>query len=187
LNLKARNPLVALLVGALLVAGSLPLLRVSSPLHSDNIVLEVVSASASFPLVLLYSLVLIGVRRSRLDCRSIGLLVSLLLGGLLVWSVKSSLKLERPPLSQDSIISSLIGADQYSYPSGHTLAATTIVYYLWKRELSIILLAWLSLVGFSRVILGAHYVGDVIAGLGFGLIVSSLVDMLVVRRCEGLA
>lgn len=69
----------------------------------------------------------------------------------------------------------------YSFPSGHALAATlfygTIAAFLsarfpqWPRRLSIFFAAafLISLVAFSRIYLGVHYLSDVLGGITAGL------------------
>ena len=69
----------------------------------------------------------------------------------------------------------------YSFPSGHTMAATvlygTLAAYLfakfpdWRARVLIILAASLliALVGFSRIYLGVHYLSDVLAAMAEGL------------------
>jgi len=69
----------------------------------------------------------------------------------------------------------------YSFPSGHTMAATVffgvVAAYLvaqtpdWRRRVLITLAASLiiGLIGFSRIYLGAHYLSDVLGAMAEGL------------------
>ena len=67
------------------------------------------------------------------------------------------------------------GPDVHSFPSGHAVRLATIA--MWSRVLLPRQgwLAWplLLLVGWSRVALGIHYVGDVAAGIVLGSVVGS--------------
>jgi len=56
--------------------------------------------------------------------------------------------------------------DRFSFPSGHACAAMTVAasYVVLAPSLAIPLLVLASLVGLSRVRLGVHYLGDVLAG-----------------------
>lgn len=98
-------------------------------------------------------------------------------GGMFVNTlVKLALHRERPSLSglADTLKS-------YSFPSGHTVAATLIyslfAAYLiglpqsWKGRASIVTFAVLAivLVALSRVLLGVHYLSDVLAAVGEGV------------------
>lgn len=56
--------------------------------------------------------------------------------------------------------------DQFSFPSGHACAsmAVALAYALAFPALSLPLIAFATIVGFSRVCLGVHYPGDVLIG-----------------------
>jgi membrane-associated phospholipid phosphatase len=68
----------------------------------------------------------------------------------------------------------------YSFPSGHSMSSLItyglLVYFAWlalkDRRVRLVLLGglvvWIALIGFSRVILGVHFVGDVIGGWTLG-------------------
>ncbi len=75
----------------------------------------------------------------------------------------------------------------YSFPSGHTTGAATLVlvtaYLLWRRRRGGRALAWwlvasagiIALVGGSRLYLGYHFVTDVLAGACLGVVTLGLV------------
>lgn len=76
------------------------------------------------------------------------------------------------------------GPDVHSFPSGHAVRLATIA--MWR---GVLLpgqgwLAWplLLLVGWSRVALGIHYVGDVLAGVALGSVVGIFFRRLGDRR-----
>ena len=87
----------------------------------------------------------------------------------------------------------------YSFPSGHTMAATdlygllavfaVLAFEAWRHRTLAIL--WASvmalLVGFSRLYLGAHYLSDVLGGVAAGLawLAVSLTAVDTVRRKRG--
>ncbi|WP_435344824.1 phosphatase PAP2 family protein [Haloarchaeobius sp. HRN-SO-5] len=98
--------------------------------------------------------------------------ISLALGGMaLIVALKALFAVPRPP---DSV--NLIPADGYSFPSGHA-TGSTIAYGLLAYDLDVgsrraryagasVLIVLISL---SRVVLGVHFVQDVVAGMIIGV------------------
>ncbi len=60
--------------------------------------------------------------------------------------------------------------DRYSFPSGHTLHATSfaMLYGAYEPSMLVVLIPFALLVAASRVILGLHYPTDVAAGAAMG-------------------
>lgn len=90
-----------------------------------------------------------------------------------------------PPLS-DLVRDHWVHETGYSFPSGHTIAATTLATAMlgvglawlkgWRRFVIVGLVpAWAVLIAFSRVLLEVHrpidVVGGAVVGVGFGLII----------------
>ncbi len=115
-------------------------------------------------------------------------------GGMaLNWLLKISFHRQRP-----SFTDSLLIFNGYSFPSGHTMAATLLYGLLavfavmalqaWRWRVAAVLGAFVMvlLVGFSRVYLGAHYLSDVLgaaaAGSAWLALVLTAVDSLRRRR-----
>ncbi len=75
-----------------------------------------------------------------------------------------------------------IAAQGFSFPSGHSTSAVATygsLYTLFrKRWLGILAIVLPLLVGFSRVVVGAHYPTDVLAGWALGAVVIFLVPFL---------
>lgn len=66
-------------------------------------------------------------------------------------------------------------SDKFSLPSGHTAAAFLMANLLahFYPSFGILAYGWASLIGLSRVMLGVHYPGDIVAGALLGLTIST--------------
>lgn len=99
--------------------------------------------------------------------------LSAAIGGLLYRLIKNRLCRERPYISYDMIPCTMPPLDRYSFPSGHTLHAImfSTLTYTYQPELLIAVIPFATVVILSRVILGLHYLSDVLAGalLGYGV------------------
>ncbi|MDZ4131521.1 MAG: phosphatase PAP2 family protein, partial [Dethiobacteria bacterium] len=77
--------------------------------------------------------------------------------------IKDITLLERPPL--EGVVHP---AGSYAFPSGHTLTAVTVWGYLAVRLQKKALWIWtfvaVAMIGFSRLVLGYHFLGDVLGG-----------------------
>ncbi len=95
--------------------------------------------------------------------------------------LKSRLVRERPYISLIGIVAGTPPLDRYSFPSGHTLHATsfTILACSGFPELSWLLIPFATLVAASRVVLGLHYPSDVVAGALIGVVLASASVVLV--------
>ena len=84
------------------------------------------------------------------------------------WLIKNSFKRERPR----NLPVFITPSDRYSLPSGHTAAAFLMaeivsVFYpmmLWG------VFIWAGFIGASRLLLGVHYLSDLVAGACLGLL-----------------
>jgi len=119
-------------------------------------------------------------------------LVLVVPGGMLLnLLLKSAFHRHRPSFNDP-----ILTLSSYSFPSGHTMAATVLygvlatfavrVIEAWRWRVLAVLIAGLIilLVGFSRIYLGAHYLSDVLAAVAEGLawLALSLTAVETIRR-----
>lgn len=91
----------------------------------------------------------------------------------MVIAVIKAIVRRRRPVPMNKLLE--LGPDKYSFPSGHasraTLVAITLIYLdpVWIVFYPP-LLAWVTAVSISRVLAERHYLLDVIAGVGVGIL-----------------
>lgn len=100
----------------------------------------------------------------------LALATTMLLERALYWPLKNSLKRLRPPEKLNGFNSVVVASDRFSFPSGHSSAAfaLAILLSLAVGGFMPVLLIWASCVALSRVVLGVHFPGDIIAGALLG-------------------
>lgn len=101
------------------------------------------------------------------------ILVAALILDIIVVAIVKALVRRRRPVPMNKLLE--VGPDKYSFPSGHASRAALIAFILMYQDpVSIIffppLLAWVTSVSVSRVLAQRHYILDVLAGIGLGLL-----------------
>jgi membrane-associated phospholipid phosphatase len=103
-------------------------------------------------------------------------------------SLKVGLGLPRPPPSVRAVA---VDAGSYGFPSGHATAATAVYGglaltrgRLHDRRVLVGTATLVGLVGLSRVVIGVHYLGDVLAGFLVGSVVLATLWRGVGRRAD---
>lgn len=85
-------------------------------------------------------------------------------------NLKKIIGRKRPCLVDPHHWAQILPPDQYSFPSGHTIAAfaITTALGLFYPSLFSVLLPCAVLIGISRIVLGMHFLSDVLAGALMG-------------------
>ncbi len=85
--------------------------------------------------------------------------------------LKKKFKRNRPQNYIHGFVAKIIPSDEFSFPSGHTAAAFVMatILSLYFPFLSLLFVTWALLIGFSRILLGVHFPGDILAGMILGI------------------
>ncbi len=84
--------------------------------------------------------------------------------------IKNTIKRDRPQQKLRDFQSLIEPSDKFSFPSGHTAAAFVFAIMIsqFYPVMTAFVFLWALLIGVSRVLLGVHYPGDIIAGAALG-------------------
>jgi undecaprenyl-diphosphatase len=100
---------------------------------------------------------------------------SILVTAVLVMGIKFSVRRARPSGEWGAIYRS---TDPHSFPSGHSTRAfllAVLALGLGPAWLGALLIIWAPLVTLARVAMGVHYLSDVIAGGGLGIVLGLII------------
>ena len=92
-------------------------------------------------------------------------------GILLFCTLKHASRRKRPCEIMPHCWASIAPPDRYSFPSGHTIVAFAVVLAIgsFYTDWLMALLAVAILIAISRIILGMHFLSDVVAGAAIGI------------------
>jgi undecaprenyl-diphosphatase len=105
------------------------------------------------------------------------------LGWAVFFFVKKLAGRERPCASQPNCWATLLPPDRFSFPSGHTIMAFAITASIGLYYPSLLagLIFCAMSVAASRVLLGLHYLTDVLAGIALGCLIGMSMTVAVPR------
>ncbi|KAI1301954.1 Phospholipid phosphatase 6 [Halotydeus destructor] len=99
------------------------------------------------------------------------LMVGLIMDIFYVALLKAYARRQRPTYARQDDQFCVVSVDKHSFPSGHASRAIYFAYFCSSHSfLSFVTWMWASAVVVSRVLLGRHHVGDVIAGSLLGIV-----------------
>jgi undecaprenyl-diphosphatase len=104
---------------------------------------------------------------------AIGAAGSAAVAGIFIFrALKKTSRRQRPCEIEPHCWSSILPPDKYSFPSGHSITAfaAALSVGMFYPELLAYLLTVAFLIASSRIILGMHFLSDVIAGSAIGMI-----------------
>ncbi|MBM3143633.1 MAG: phosphatase PAP2 family protein [Chloroflexi bacterium] len=106
------------------------------------------------------------------------LILAILITAALVLVLKFAIRRRRPEGDWGGIYRA---TDPHSFPSGHATRAfmlATMAFGLGPPWLGIALVIWAPLVSIARVSMGVHYLSDVAAGVGIGIFMGILIQLV---------
>ncbi|XP_021201133.1 polyisoprenoid diphosphate/phosphate phosphohydrolase PLPP6 isoform X1 [Helicoverpa armigera] len=109
----------------------------------------------------------------------VNLLIALILDIVVIAVIKAFVR-RRRPVPMNKLLE--VGPDKFSFPSGHASRACLVTTLLILNDLPIYcyppILAWMSTVCLTRILAERHYILDVLAGVGIGLLEAFLMYLL---------
>jgi undecaprenyl-diphosphatase len=107
--------------------------------------------------------------------------LSAALGVTLFLRLKKATGRRRPCMFEPHCWATLLPPDQFSFPSGHTITAFAVAVSLSRfyPDLAIGLLFCAVSVAASRILLGMHFLSDVLAGAAIGSVIAYVITSVV--------
>lgn len=148
----------------------------------DKIVPIITSLGYNGIIWIALAVILLFFRKTRPLALSIAISLSLgfIFGNLIIKNLVARI---RPYEYRNEITLLVAKLKDYSFPSGHTLAAfeaATCVFIRYKK-LGILALAFAAVIAFTRLYLYVHFLSDVLAGAILGVIIAIIASAIVNR------
>lgn len=102
---------------------------------------------------------------------------------LLVWMINGVLKRiykrDRPAIANKNIVA-LVKQAGFSFPSSHSGSTFAFAFTLlwWQFPEAKYFFVWATIVSYSRMYLGVHYLTDIVAGILVGLVSSGIIFLI---------
>ncbi|MGC9112461.1 phosphatase PAP2 family protein [Acidilobus sp.] len=125
----------------------------------------------------------VGVHRSA-SKRITSFAVAIIFSMIVTTILKAYVMEPRPhePFIYFGLLGSLLNADYYGFPSGHTVRVTVLAYYftatpsMRRKGLSYIVMLYAAVIMFTRLLLQVHWLWDIVGGIVVGAWSSILVN-----------
>jgi membrane-associated phospholipid phosphatase len=150
----------------------------------NSLIIYFLTLSGSSEAFLIYFVVFLTydfIKARRLRAETVSFVIALIISMLAVFTLKITFQVPRPGevALHYSIIQAMVHFDYFSFPSGHAARASVLAYFGGKRRglgVKTLLWSWALGVALSRLLLGKHWLSDVVTSLFLGLLVSLATD-----------
>lgn len=124
-------------------------------------------------------------KNTLLRMKGLQILSGLLLSTIIVTTIKNIIRRKRP-YEVDKLIQKLSYGGGYSFPSGHTADAFAVAISITlvltsRRWILIPLYLWAVAIAYSRMLLGVHYLTDILASICISFLCAILMQFLFKR------
>jgi len=112
--------------------------------------------------------------------RANALILAIIITAILVLLLKFTIRRQRPEGEWGEIYRS---TDPHSFPSGHATRVFMLAVMglgLGPLWFGLVLAIWAPLVALARVAMGVHYLSDILAGVGIGIVMGVVLQMVLI-------
>jgi len=143
----------------------------------NNLIISIITDTASLEAFIVYLAILYfgqAIKRKRVSKNVVSFIIAILVSMIATLFIKAFTMVPRPYQIQPhwSIITSIINADYFSFPSKHTVRVWVLAYYITyvfesTKNTKIKYLSWIYalIIMYTRLALQVHYLSDLLAGI----------------------
>jgi undecaprenyl-diphosphatase len=160
-------------------------LHVHEALHANSYAIQLFSETASiytFVAMILIAVFVDFARMRRISMFTQGFVIAIVVNTFLVYALKISLQIYRPDAMHINTFIEILNVEAFGYPSGHTARAFTLATYLSTKlrikNVTILAFLWALGIALSRIILGVHWLSDVLGGVLVGILSAHITDSM---------
>jgi len=157
-------------------------------LHIDSYVIHLFSETASIPafIAIIGAIILMDLTRLRkVSTFSQGLIIAIAINVLFVYVLKMYLQIYRPGVLYAKQAVEILSAEVYGYPSGHTARAFALATHFFTRlktrKVVTPVFLWALGISVSRLLLGVHWLSDVLGGILVGILSAHIANLALKR------